>query len=455
MAAVHSWRPASPTPSTAGRRQTSAADRPKLRHSCHACASSKLKCSQNKPTCSRCAKRGLTCEYFAAKPGGRKPNKQSSNDNHQNGVPNTTANFSNNEHLSAQVNRLPSSSSDPTIDLPSSGILHQSPRTTISDTSMDLFDPIDQGLSSISTAACNDLDDLCNSSISSSMEASNVDLFKLADFFPAGIENNINDPENLSDACPVFENAISELLALSAPSSTSKIPTAPSNEVQEYQSFPAMEPACSCLLRALGFMKQLFPSPFSSDCMTRATQGLDKATITPTIQAAITRNEATVQAVDAMLNCASCSQDGYLLAVMSLIIFRVLGWYEAVARQTPGLHGSPPCRQRESSPPGLVLENPVVVGSYRLDGDDSARMSAQLVLNELHRVRNLINKLSSKLKMQASKSRGGGAESPESMDSDNGMMLPLSAVMYNQFDADLKRRLKALSCEMIDRLRRL
>lgn len=454
MAALHSRSPASPTPSTAGQRQTTAADCPKLRHSCHACASSKLKCSQNKPTCSRCAKRGLTCEYVAAKPGGRKPNKQSSNDNHHNGVPNTTTNYSNNVHLSSQVKWFPSSS-DPSIDLPSPGILHQSPTPTIPDTSMDLFGPMDQDLSSISTAACNDLDDLFNSSIPSSIEASNVDLFKLADFFPADIENISNDPESFSDARPVFENAISDLLALSVPSSTSKISTAPSNEVHEHHSFSAMEPACSCLVRALGFMKQLFPSPFSSDCMTRATQGLDNATITPTIQAAITRNEATIQAVDTMLNCALCSQDGYLLAVMSLIIFRVLGWYAAVARQTPGLHGAPTCRQRESSPPGLVPVNPIVVGSYRLDGDDSARMSAQLVLNELHRVRYLINKLSLKLKIKASKSRGGGAETSESMDSDNGMMLPLSAVMYIQFDADLKRRLKALSREMIDLLRTL
>lgn len=37
----------------------------KLRDSCHACASSKVKCHKEKPTCSRCRKRGITCEYFA------------------------------------------------------------------------------------------------------------------------------------------------------------------------------------------------------------------------------------------------------------------------------------------------------------------------------------------------------------------------------------------------------
>lgn len=44
---------------------------PKLRDSCQACASSKVKCQKEKPKCSRCAKRGLECEYLATKRAGR------------------------------------------------------------------------------------------------------------------------------------------------------------------------------------------------------------------------------------------------------------------------------------------------------------------------------------------------------------------------------------------------
>ena len=82
-------------------------------------------------------------------------------------------------------------------------------------------------------------------------------------------------------------------------------------------------------------------------------------------------------------------------------------------------------------------------------------MTAQLILNELHRVRQLVDQLLSKLKVQAAKKGRRGVETPESMDLDNGMAWSLSAVMYDQLDNDLRKRLRALSCEMLDRLRRV
>ena len=137
---------------------------------------------------------------------------------------------------------------------------------------------------------------------------------------------------------------------------------------------------------------------------------------------------------------------------MSLIIFKVLGWYAAVARKTPSLHNP----QAWCSPFEAAFQTSTVVGSYCLDGADSDRMAAQLVLSELHRVRRLVDQLSSKLKGQAAAKKGrGGVETPESMDLDNEMTLPLSAVMYDQLDNDLRNRLRTLSCEMLDRLRRL
>lgn len=458
MAAAHPPRPGLPTPSTSTHGHTTAPDRPKLRISCHACASSKLKCSQEKPTCSRCAIRGLTCEYVAAKRGGRKPNSRSSSDNRGNDVLNTAINANANGHLPSQASWFAPFSSNPSIDpLRSSGVMHHSPTANVSGSSdmlQDFFGTMDQTLSSTSTDTGTDLNDFFTSPISFSTEMSDVNIFGTADFFPIGIDSSSNGSESLSDAFPVFEDAVSELLALSIPSSTPKNYTSPSKEVHNYQEVRTTESPCSCLVQALGFMKQLFPSS-SNACMTWATQGLDKATAIPTVQAVIARNEATIEAVSTMLKCL-CSQDGYLLAVMSLIIFKVMGWYAAVARKTPSFQGPQACRSRQSSPSEQVLQNPTVVGSYCLDGADSPRMAAQLVLSELHRVRRLVDQLSSKLKVQAAKKgRGGGAETPESLDLDNEMTLPLSAVMYEQLDVDLRKRLRAISWEMIDRLRRL
>ena len=445
------------TPSTSTRGHATAPDRPKLRNSCHLCASSKLKCSQDKPTCSRCAKRGLTCEYFAAKQGGRKPNGQSSSNNNRGNEVSKPAKVANdNAYSPSQANWFAPSSSNPGTDsLRSPGVMPHSPRANVSGSSdmlPDLFGPTDQTLSSTSTDTGTDLDDFFNSPISFSTDLSDVSIFGTADLFSTGIDSNSNGSETFSDAFPVFEDAVSELFTNSIPTSTSQNSASPNKELH-YQETRATESPCSCLVQALGFMKQLFPSP-SNACMTWATQGLDKATAIPTIQAVIARNEGTIEAVSTMLEC-SCSQDGYLLSVMSLIVFKVLGWYAAVARKTPSLQGPQTYLPRQSSPFGPVLQNSTIVGSYCLDGADSARMAAQLVLSELHRVRRLVDQLSSKLKVQAMTKRRGGVETPESMDLDNEMALPLSAVMYDQLDNDLRKRLRALSCEMLDRLRRL
>lgn len=460
MAAVRPPRPGLRTPSISTHEQTTAPNQPKLRNSCHACASCKLKCSQEKPTCSRCAKRGLTCEYVAAKRGGRKPNSRSSRGNRDSDidVSNSAIHTDHSTHLPSQTNwYAASSSSIGTEPLRSPGVMPRSPAANVPGPSgrlQDLFGPIDVPLSSTSTDTGTDLHNLFTSRIPFSEEVSDVNIFGTADFFPVGIESSSNGSENLSETFPVFEDAISELFAHSVPSSTPKSSTTPSKEVHKYQEIRTTETPCSCLVQALVSMKQLLPSS-SNACMTWATQAVNEANASPSVQAVIARNEATIEAVSAMLKC-SCSQDGYLLAIMSLIIFKVLGWYAAVAHKTPNLQGAHTYRSRQSSPAEQVLQNTNLVGSYCLDGADSARMAAQLVLNELHRVRHLVDHLSSKLKLHAAKKgTGGGTGMPEGLDFDNEMALPLSAVMYDQLDADLRKRLKALSWEMVDRLRRL
>ena len=335
--------------------------------------------------------------------------------------------------------------------------MHHSPRASVSGSSdvlQDFFGPMHQTLSSTSTDTGTDLVDFFNSPVAFSTDLSNVNIFGTADFFSAGIDSKSNDSQSLSEAFPVFENAVSELLAHSIPRSTPHNYTLPRKEVRHYQEVRANESPCSCLVQALGSMKQLFPSP-ADPCMTWATQGPDKATATPTIQAVIARNEATIEALSAMLQC-SCSQDAYLLSVMALIVFKVLGWYAAVARKTPSLQDFEACCSSQSPPFEPVRQSPTIAGgSYYLDGADSARMAAQLILSELHRVRRLVDQLLSKLEVQAAKKSRGGPKTPEGMDLEDGMALSLSAVMYDQLDNDLRKRLRALSCEMLDRLRRL
>lgn len=447
MASLHAPRPGLPTLPVSHDGQTAGPDRLKLRNSCHACAASKLKCSQDKPSCNRCAKRGLACEYVAAKRGGRKPNNRPSiSESRSDDVSNTPIKSNDNVQLPPQANWFgPPSSNAGTDALRSPGMVLQSPAlnsSASSDIFQDLFGPMDQVLSSASTAAETEFSDYFTLPVSYSVEMTDVDIFG-TDYFPTGFDGIGNGSDGLADAFPSFDDAVSDLFAVSMPSSTPKNHTFPTKEEHNYQSVRTNESHHSCLIRALRFMEQLSPS----SC-------LDQTFAIPTIKAVIAQNEATIEAVGTMLEC-SCSQDGYLLSVISLVIFKVLGWYAAVARETPKPQSFQAHRSGQSSPSEPVLQNPTVVGNYCLDGADSERMAAQLVLSELHCVRRLVDQVSSKLKMQATKKgRGGDKAISGSLDLDNEMTLPLSAVMYDQLDVALRKRLRALSLEMIDRLRR-
>lgn len=115
-----------------------------------------------------------------------------------------------------------------------------------------------------------------------------------------------------------------------------------------------------------------------------------------------------------MVKCGR-SEDGYLLAIVSLIIFKVLDGYAAIARQSPNLKQDiasrkAPLSSRLSLTVSLCTSssdhdrsNPVVVGKYCFNGTDSARMAAQLVLSELYLVRRLVEQLSTKLQEHGGK----------------------------------------------------
>lgn len=89
------------------------------------------------------------------------------------------------------------------------------------------------------------------------------------------------------------------------------------------------------------------------------------------------------------------------------------------------------------------------VGYYHLDGGRSDRMAAQLVLSEMHRVQGLVRELGAKLKAEST-------EEPTSEQAGTGVeqsLLPFSGVILNLLGADLRKRLKELSVEIVGSLR--
>ena len=279
---------------------------------------------------------------------------------------------------------------------------------------------------------------------------------------PTTFDGNSPGSEFIYRPFPVLDGATPNPLTYPTPSPEMQRIAPVGGEARNYEEVNATGSSCACLVQALAIMRNLISTP-ADPYKSFTTQNVDNATAltTWTVQAVFGRNQTSIEAVGTMLQC-SCSQDAYLLAVLSLIMFKVLGWYAAVARETPCGHLPSPYLAGQEQ----AYHNPtnLVGGGCCLECANSARMVAQMVVNELHRVRFLVEQLSSKLKVQAAMKKGGGrgggqreqgrgAAPPGGWDWDNEMTLPLSTTMYDQMDADLKKRLRSLSSEMMDRLR--
>jgi hypothetical protein len=478
----------SSSPGSPKTQNATAPSAPKLRDSCDACASSKLKCSKDKPICSRCSKRGLTCEYVATKRGGRKPNNRSSSisesraSNH--GSRNTTAKKKISTTVSADTvpddqTQLPSPSnsfalnpmtSDTDHYLPSPGSVQLSPKPTTcasADPFPNLFSPTERGLFKDCNAdLATEGNDNSTPFSFSLADISDVDNLSQTDIFPTSIVNGSGEISfaALFNNYSAFEDTVTGPLDLSTPTSHHNNHASPLDvHMQGHRNSADSEH--SCLVRALDLMKEIFPQS-SNACTIASTQTSDRETTacSLTIHEVVAENAAMVDSVTEMLKC-SCSQDGYLLTIMALVVFKVLGRY-AAASQKPGFFGgvnspsdtSQAFQPHRSSMSRLYRESTAAAGRYSLDRDHSARMAAQLVLSELHRVRYLVNELSLKLKIQAMKNTSQACSlnvasycGMQNFD----MTLPLSGVMLDRLELDLKEQLKSISSQVLERLRTL
>lgn len=183
-------------------------------------------------------------------------------------------------------------------------------------------------------------------------------------------------------------------------------------------------PSCGpCIVEALDLMSQLVHNNPGQHCTgqpDRAT-GASALLAKHAFEAIAVRNEAVVDACIAMLKCP-CSGDGYLLAVIALIVFKVLAWYAATVQP------SPPAECHQSV---------------------AMHLGAQLVLGKMHRVQQLVNQLSAKLK--AKRLEGSGVTDTDRLGAVGG--LPLSGLVLEQLEVDLRKRLREVTLEIIGHFR--
>ncbi|KAI0182303.1 hypothetical protein EV127DRAFT_517894 [Xylaria flabelliformis] len=465
----------------------------KLRDSCLACSSSKVRCPREKPTCSRCQKRRVNCEYLTSKRAGRK--HDTSNDSVVAPGKNTTQYGM--LEASPPVENAPAilptivAASAPTTTLQSS----QHTPSTAHDFFMssqlfndNIFSDLmtsPGGFETFTDISSNnqDLDSLLSplTSIPSTMDSPHADM-TLGGLLDFTAELNSTENNNLRHGmeCPP------ELVHadFSAQASVEPPTKPPYMEMSTVAKEPGandhqmtIESDCNCLLQIMTLMRQLFPRPSLSGIPPTTTEN---TTLPPSVAAIIDRNRSSMDVVSSALSC-SCSDDPHMLAVTAHVVFKILVWY-VIAVQSAA---SPPNEPDDMASGKEVGENGNTTissatsnidhskrkhfsgdmlsppysnheqGHWEAERADhcSSRMAAQLVLGELYLAQRLVTELVSKLKSRPLTNKDVELAGLPLNKVTEPLLLPFSGTVLDLLGNNLRDQLKALSLGIVKRLR--
>ncbi|KAG6064148.1 hypothetical protein E4U32_000494 [Claviceps aff. humidiphila group G2b] len=458
----------------------------KLRETCHACSLSKVRCSKEKPSCSRCAKRGVACEYIVTKRPGRKrdPTKSAaltsshckSFDASAAGPNNTDVNCAWLEDVlltdmggsgggSTSHAYLDSTQTD--TDSPMLWPLTANEGADIAGDMSDFLMPLITPLSCNFTARTpdflsaaadvsapitppNNYDDKINNQ--SVQDGSNVMQLLL----PDGVRGGHAVEHAFQEASSV------DIHSTCSSRSLSSVPESfLSSKIAGNSDFGSASSSCECLIKALEIMAKVSSTDLAvtpDTPSTRRNSVQDEAVVaghdqtSPLLHATFMANKQTIEALSSMLH-GSCQENVYLLTCMSMIVFKVLQRYETAAGQS-------------ISAGALDVYEAARPRHGDLDRDSLRRTAAQLVLGELHLVQQLVSRLSRRLQLSMDKTPNDGADSELSdgtlasrvftLDKDDKAdASAFSAATLSQMDHDLRKGLARLSSKIINMLRRL
>ncbi|KAL9035831.1 MAG: hypothetical protein Q9214_006412 [Letrouitia sp. 1 TL-2023] len=415
----------------------------RLKDSCDNCAASKVKCNKVKPTCTRCQDRGISCQYAPSQRSGRKATPSSA---------------------SSTASATATAPASTTVTPPSEPIHFDNFNLTPANTPLSLMS--DQSLGSLPSLASDSSLGSLSSLSSIGIDNTHFSDFPMNDFsndpmwgvgpfsnlnLDAGFDSSIMSPPCYANAAANNDfGALFQTEPVPRPrANTTPIskpspppPLAPSydsmdtflSDIKTEEVKPPTDPnrPHSCLTLALNILPILHIPPQSCTLVSVSPTSCD----TPTIDNIIATNKKIIESLSIMLDCP-CSLDEQLASILALITFKIMTWYASAAKGT------------ESKPSGKTsgASSPASVGKYNLDGTDNARMRAQLILSELHRVVRFLERLSKRFEEAVAHKSGGDVSMGGcSMDGMHGSGF-MSASVFTQLKNDLKERLQVVAKE--------
>ena len=424
---------------------------PKLRDSCTNCATSKVKCSKDKPNCARCKRRNLPCEYATSQRSGR-----------------TTATAPAQATKVATVTQEPAGAANqparPTLHKSSysSPVLHNESQR------MQALPPA--GMMTTTTTpslASPDLDDFL-ASLTTISEAQTQTLGQQQHHQPS--------PRYRQGSY----SSTSDLGGFDVFSSSSQLSDAGTElTAQSLDSFSpdlsccghSTPPACNdcCLTKAMDLLRRQCPNASDACILPTSREANCKL---PTIGSVVAENKQTIDAIGTMLECP-CSLDEYVATLICLVVLKMLAWYGAAAREAPtpdedmdmdwqsagafqDFQPNPYIPQSEE-----VLRFPTVIGSYHVSGAHHNRMAATAVLGELHGVQRLVKRLAERLQGVKASNRSPTEPCPPGFGATGWMpdcrsgssRSPLSASTLDYLERDIRKRLRTVSLDNIETIR--
>lgn len=447
----------------------------KIRDSCHSCALSKVRCPKEKPTCARCKKRAIVCEYFVTKRPGRKRETrrviEPSNEETGTANPITATNLLIRDDEPGTGLSTREQSSLALLDLSPSSAGPRNVSGTVEfssyiDILADLTTPLEQSPSPRLSGISNDLDRNRTPPMDF-LELGTLDSFSQEPYDIEGLFTSKG-----FDLGPSFGNfSVGNTLP-----SKSFFPNVEGQQAQITnrgenftRGISESRSTCCCIIQALDIMSKLFipDTPFSASISTSPS---DAATISNnttsynvsqfSAQTLVTQNRHFIEAVDSILQCSLCVETGYLVTILSTIISKILERYTEAARQCPRhlifeeYENNVGINRRNTT----TKEHAAHFDTYH--DDDSRRATARLILGELHRVQGLMNRLSLRQNTPREEIGPTGAN-PDSnfpiFSSSDGQKaasgVAFSATTLGEMKMDLRKSLTALSFGIIKMLR--
>ncbi|EUC41395.1 hypothetical protein COCMIDRAFT_106286 [Bipolaris oryzae ATCC 44560] len=358
-----------------------------FRESCQNCADSKVRCSKNKPTCARCARRGTPCVYQQSRRAGRKLTSVGQAKQARRAATNALSDVSSSYTWEVDIENNDLQLSTPGSDTTP----NTTPNTTASQMGLNDSQAIPENLSPIESFP----------NISGSTEWCSNEMFKTlciqsvplmcgddADFALHMSQDltNLNDgfislDDSGRGSVPV--DLTPEFLGL--PLSWSGVAGDTHATGYEPEDISSSRPTCNKNCTAV--ISRLFPElfcSFGSRCERSQLQGQSLVNV-------IASNESMSEAMNSILEC-ECSQDIHVLFIVGLCTSKVMSSYLRTMRRE--------CLKNAQRAGDSDTTNDHQRSTLDVEDSDAKAeiMAARMVLGGLHRIQQLLAHLSERLK---------------------------------------------------------